>query len=274
LNDEIFHKILYGLGHHTYLEYLEISSNVLSDDGILLLATILEHMPSLKNLNLSGNHITGLKDFDTFLVAILRDLELEILDLSHNKLKDSTIDLFISYIFKQPELSIKEFNISRNDFSNLGHYKLIDSYYRCPNINNMKLVLKPLPFHSSVLQKLLGDEKTIDITIERISLNNLVKRPPSKAMEFQNISEILKKINEIKGSTTTVEEISRICHKIYHLEYEFPPQKLELLHYVLRKKIQQALGETNYYATDVLLKAAEQVGLAIHEFEEDIKVVK
>lgn len=265
---------MYGLGHQTYLEYLEISQNQLTDDGIVALSAIFEHMPSLKHLNISNNQITGLKDLEIFLEAILRDLELEILDLSHNKLKDFTIDLFISYIFKQPELSIKEFDISRNDFSNMGHYKLIDSYFRCPNLNNMKLILKPLPFHSSILQRLLGNNKTIDITIERISLNNLIKRPPSKDSEFQNISEILKKINEMKGSATTVEEIGRICNKIYVLEYEFPPQKLELLHFVLRKKIQQALGETNYYATDVLLKASGQVGLGIQEFEEDIKVVK
>ncbi len=239
-----------------------------------MLSSVFEHMPSLKYLNLSDNQISGLKEFNNFLEAILRDLELQILDLSSNKLKDLTIDLVISYVFKQPDLSIQELNLSRNDFSNLGLYKVIDSYYRCPNIKNLKLILKPLPFHPSVLQKLLGNEKTIDLTIERISLNNLIKRPPSKSIEFQSIAEILKKINEIKASNTTVEEISRICHKIYQLEYEFPPQKLELLHYVLRKKIQQALSEANYYATNVLLKAAEQVGLPIHEFEEDIKIIK
>ena len=246
----------------------------MTDNALVYLTAILEYMPSLYHLNISGNQITGFQDFDTFLEAILRDLELEILDLSSNKLKDSTIDLLISYIFKQPGLSIKEFNLSRNNFSSIGHHKIIDSYYRCVNKENMKLILKPLPFHSSVLQRLVTQNSSIDITIERISLNNLAKRPPTKAVELKNISELLVKISEIKGSSITVEEISRICNKIYHLEYEFPPQKLELLHYVLRKKIQQALGESNYYATDVLLQSAEQVGLGIQEFEDEVKYIK
>lgn len=250
----------------------------MTDNAIAYLIPILEYMPSLTHLNLSGNQITGLKNFENFLLAILRDLQLQTLNLSLNKLKDSTIDLIIPYIFKQPELSIKQFDISRNDYSNLGQHRLLDSYHRCPNKGTMKLLFEPLPFHSSVVSKLLdGQEKidNIDITIERISLNNLAKRLPTRSSEFHNIFDILKKIEAVKGSSViTVEEIARICNKIYSLEYEFPPQKLELLYFVLRKKIQQAISETNNYATDILLKAAQQIGLGIQEFEDDIKHIK
>lgn len=224
-------------------------------------------------MNISGNEIKGLDDFGNFLETILQDLQLKVLDISNNKLKDLTIDLIIAYIFKQPELSIKELNISRNDYSNLGKHKLIDFYYRSPNKDKLKLILKPLPFHVSVLEKLIEGEQTIDITLERISLNNLAKRPPSRPSEFQNIHEILAKINEVKGPTV-LEEISRICNKIYQLEYEFPPQKLELLYYVLRKKIQQSIEQQNYYATETLLRAAQQVGLGTQEFEEDVKHIR
>ena len=274
MNDIVFDKLSYSIAHHEYLEYLIISHNDLTDESFKLLASMVQTQPSLKHIDLQYNKFEGRKYLDEFLESVMQCLKLSYLDLSNNLLIDETVDLMISYIFKQENSSLKTLNLSYNRYTKQGHYRLFNSYYLSKSKETLQAILKPIPFHASFLKFLAFNKDSFDLTLERIPSGIIQKPSASKLSDCQTIQGIINNIESIKQKDVTIEEISKICDKIFNLEYEFPPQKLDHLYFILKEKIEKSFEVQDYHSINLLMNSAHQVGLSTAEYDTQLREIK
>lgn len=276
LVDAQLDKVSFGITHSQYLRYLEISSNNISDEGLLTLYHILKSKPSLETLNLSNNVIRGAKNFDKFLEGVFVFTRVKKLDLSRNWLEDKSIRTFIAYIFQVKHTYLKELDIANNDFTKQGLYKVFKAYHTSiSKTNGLNCIIKPIPFHPAFLVDLLpANQDDYTATLERASLDGQNRRPAARHSEFQSIYEIIDQINRIHNNDTTVEDIAALCERIYKLPFEFPPQKLDLLNFIIVRKIKKSLIVNDYYCLNVLITCAEKLGLDIDQFRNSVDRVK
>lgn len=91
LDKQMSQPLFKALQHQSNLESIDLSNNLLEDESLNLLATILPTLPRLKHLNLAGNHIT--RDGITILASVTANNfpNLESLDFSFNPLTNSSI---------------------------------------------------------------------------------------------------------------------------------------------------------------------------------------
>ena len=84
----------------------------------------------------------------------------------------------------------------------------------------------------------------VTLTLERISLFYDKKRPATRHNDHDEIEDVVKQIssfNKERAQQTTISEILQICQRIKNMDFEFPPQKIILLHDIISEKLKQAV---------------------------------
>jgi len=106
-----------GLKSNKYLYELNLSSNLLGDEGCICIAHSLVENTSLRNLNISSNEI-GIVGIEK-LCFILLDCNIKILNLSKNYLNDDSA-ILLSNVISDKKCHLEKLNISDCRISDVG----------------------------------------------------------------------------------------------------------------------------------------------------------
>ena len=212
----------------------------------MLLTTVFSICPSLNNINLSENQLLGkINPFEYFLVQIHSQLEGVSLNLSKNKISDQVISIIEEYLLflDTNQLSIVSIDLSHNELTSEGFWLIFHGYVNSPNKNKMKLRLFPIIFNRTFLKTFFSTGRSMNVSLERVSFNEVKRKPPSSRHNLREIKEIEKTIRSISilNKDLAIEKLWELCKRIGGLEHEFPNKKMDELWDVLWDKINLAL---------------------------------
>ena len=123
INNNAAVNITKAIQMNTTLHTLDMSTNKISDDGVIAISDYLKRNSSLEKLNLSKNRITN-KGAKMIAEALQLNTTLKQLDLSINKIFDDGATA-ISNVLKS-NITLQELNISHNNITNKGITKITE----------------------------------------------------------------------------------------------------------------------------------------------------
>lgn len=234
--------------HHSYINKLDLSHNIIDDKGLGEISAFISNLPSLMELNLSHNLLKGRIDkLEEFFDIVQNNLAELRINMSENQLEDQMIKILEKTLFNAEEIIITELDISFNKFTNEGIWRITQGYSQSKNKNRFKLKIFPCFLHMTFLKPIFNEKKTnLSLTIERVSLCERKKFPPNKKEWLAEIKQKIRLIRTIRGQSLTVEHLALICDDIDKLVYEFPNKKVDDLRDIIWDLLNRAI-ETEVY---------------------------
>eukprot|EP00347_Sterkiella_histriomuscorum_P017960 403347321 len=206
------------LQHSKFLQFLDLRSNILSDNGIVTLCDALFQNKTLVSLNLGSNEITsyGMERLkDALLTTVLNEL-----DLTGNPLGNQGIDYLGQYM-SHADCNLVRLNISECRFQSPGSILLFQAVRKCSSLKHLILDKNDLKsrnssylttgiYHGltylSMIRCNLGDDEGISVA-EGLSRSRQLK---ALILQYNSLSD--------EAAKTLAEALAKPTVNIEHLD--------------------------------------------------------
>ena len=267
--------------HHSFLQTLHISNSKLTDICWLILCDSWGDLLFLEEIRLTHNpNLRGKENLDKFLLTIMEQLQIRVIDLSYNTLGEDAYDAIDYcmlrrdfYMDQKPDgFKLEEFNLSHNRFSLRECYVMYKLFQKGQLSKlDVKINLEPYPIYSGMINKIFREDERYVISFERVRISDVKKRSFLKKLDMIRIKELSDMISESTLMQKTIEGIEKLCDRICNLDFDFPPQYVEKLRELLREILNISFEANDCYSFEHAKRAALTIGLTKREISKQDK---
>lgn len=258
LNDEGLVNLGRALRHNSFTKILWLDNLEITDAALKTFSGIWQYIPFLEEFHITNcSKIKGEQYLGGFLSGISTNLQLNLLDLSHNSFSELNIATLAEEILNVKDLQIKRLDLSYNCFTPRDNWLLYNLYLKSPFHKQNELLLAPYPIHETYLSQLSQGKKFQTIVFERVSIATNKKRKNLDNDDLLLVRELSEEITQCVLFQKTIEDVLGVCKRIRDLTFDFPPQHIERLSELLREKINTSYQIEDYYAFSVIFECTE-----------------
>lgn len=247
-----------ALRHNSFTKVLWLDNLNITDAALKTFSGIWQYIPFLEEFHITNcPKLKGEQYFGGFLNAISTNLQLNLLDLSHNSFSELNIATLAEEILNVKDLQIKKLDLSYNCFTPRDNWLLYNLYLKSPFHKQNELMLAPYPIHETYLSQLSQGKKFQTIVFERVSISANTKRKALDNDDLLLVKELSEEITQCVLFQKTIEDVLGVCKRIKDLTFDFPPQHIERLSELLREKINTSYQIEDFYAFSVIFECTE-----------------
>lgn len=261
-----------AIKHNGYLEYLSFEDCNITDKSLRFFSGLWQYVPFLEYFGLTHcPKVKGEIYFSSFLERMVSELQLKILNLSHNSLTEKIIEFLIEEVFSVKNASFKVIDLSYNDITPRENLNMFQFFQDSLISKKCQLIIERYPINGYYFSKINNKQKVLTLELERIGIHRKeTKRLILTKREKARAKELREELNMSILNRKSIEQIHKLCSVIDKQPFDYPPQYVEEGIRFIRDTMTSADDLGDYYG----FYYAEQCSKMLGMNQKDIKLKK